>query len=241
MRQLSDFLFLGSSSLIVAGGDAPDNKSVNLHCTLPHRCEYFSFVCRNLIIWDTLLPNKRNVVKGAINTLARTHTHTCASVHTCIHARMHTHIHQYTRAHTNSHNIFTHSLTHLDAHECTDAHIIHTHTCVSAHGCTHTLTCSLCTHAPSLTHPPTHSRAHTHTHTHAHTHTHRVHVSRGGWSLSVGLLSAQAETVQCRQERRGLHIRRQTERTDSVSAGSHVGHNLSGGERCGGVSGDGVH
>ena len=33
MRQLSDFRFLGSSSLIVAGGDSHDNKSVEPEIT----------------------------------------------------------------------------------------------------------------------------------------------------------------------------------------------------------------
>lgn len=46
MRHLSDFLFLGSSSLIATCGDAIDQ--------------------RNLCLWDTLLPTKRSIVKEFI-------------------------------------------------------------------------------------------------------------------------------------------------------------------------------
>ena len=42
MRQLSDFLFLGSSSLIVAGGDSHDNKSVEPEITHNSNVIYFS-------------------------------------------------------------------------------------------------------------------------------------------------------------------------------------------------------
>ena len=66
MRQLSDFHFLGSSSLIVAGGDSHDNKFVLTLQIIPFNMNLFSVNCRNIIIWDTLLPNKRNVVKGTI-------------------------------------------------------------------------------------------------------------------------------------------------------------------------------
>ena len=67
MKCLNDFLFLGSSSLIAACGDASDNKSVFFEypniCRIESQHDLF-LKYRNLILWDTLLPNKRSVVKG---------------------------------------------------------------------------------------------------------------------------------------------------------------------------------
>ena len=83
MKSLSDFLFLGSSSLIAACGDSQDNKSVifnvlsiilknpNVHSVIFKNPKVHFIILknsnmhfRNLVIWDTLLPTKRNIVKG---------------------------------------------------------------------------------------------------------------------------------------------------------------------------------